>query len=440
MPNDIQIALDTIQQFREPRKTLSDYYDGIHTLTYATEKFKNAFGRTIQSMRDNLCQIVVDATSDRMEVINFSGDDEKKTTDVNAWELWQRSQMELLSNKTHTEALKTGVAFVLVWPDVITGKAKFYLQNSLNCAVITDAETDEPLFAAKLWEIDNGKLRLNLYYPNRIDKFVTAKKPTDGQKLKEAAFQEMPDDASNANPYGVVPMFEFAVEPILSNVIPLQDALNKTLCDKLVAMEYSGYPQRYVTGLDVPVNEAGKKEIPFKAAIDRLWFSTDAKTTFGQFAAADLEQFLKVADSYRVEIARVSGTPSHYFGLNLSDAMSGEALKTLESRFTKRITRNNLAFGPIWVRAVKLALQIDSTPVADNLTTQWQSPEQRSEKEFLETLGQKRDILDIPVDVLREEAGYTEEDIAEFNSANDLITNDDGNANTNIDGQSSQNV
>jgi hypothetical protein len=111
-------------------------------------------------------------------------------------------------------------------------------------------------------------------------------------------------------------------------------------------------------------------------------------------------------------MARVSGTPLHFFSLNTSDAISGEALKTLESRFTKKVKRLTLNFGTVWASAMKLALQIEGT-ASDNLTTQWQSPEQRSEKELCETLILKQQ-LGVPNNVLQEELGYTAEDIAKF--------------------------
>lgn len=418
---DIQAAITEIRKYHDERKTLSNYYDGIHSLTYATEKFKNAFGKTLQAFRDNLCPIIVDSFSDRMEIINFAGDDAAVDIGTDAWALWQNSQMELVSNLTHTEALKTGSAFIIVWPDK-TGKAKFYLQNSLNCAVIEDAETEEPVFGAKMWVRDDGKYQLNLYYPNIIEKYETSKKIDEKQtiELKDTAFVEMPSDGeSNANPYGVVPMFKFETNPVLTDAIPLQDALNKTLCDKLVAMEFAAYPQRYATGLEVPQNEVtGKPELPFKAGVDRLWFTGDKDTKFGQFEAAKLEEFLKVADSYRLEMARVTGTPLHFFAIQVGTAISGEALKTLEARFTKRVNRTNLSFGPTWARVIQLGLQIDKKPVPDNLTTQWQSPEQRSELDFVTTLGLKRANLDIPVETLQEEYGYTEEEIAGFKTSN----------------------
>lgn len=426
MPNtDIQTALDAIKEYSAERRTLANYYDGCHSLNFSTEKFKTTFGKQVGEARDNLCPIVVDAISDRMEVINFSGDNETEQTAANAWKLWQNSQMELVSNQTHTEALKTGSAFIIVWPDA-SNKAKFYLQNSLNCAVIEDPETEEPIFGAKMWKLPDGKFRLNLYYADRIEKFVTSTKPTDGVELKPTAFTEFSSEKEQAvepNPYKVVPMFKFETNPVLSDVIPLQNALNKTLADGLVAAEFMAFPQRWATGLEPPENDLGgyQKEL-FKGGVDRLWATADGTVKFGQFDPVDIVKYTQVADSYRLEMARVSGTPLHFFAIQTSNQISGEALKTLESRFTKRIIRLQLSFGTTWARVMQLALTIEKQPASGNLTTQWQSPEQRSEVEFLTALGLKRDTLDVPVDTLREEYGYSAEDIADFNKENVLIT------------------
>lgn len=423
---NIQIALDHINRHRAEKQLLVDYYNGNHRLLFATDRFRDTFGQILKSMKDNLCPIVVDASADRMEIINFSGDDQNKSTDESAWEIWKREQMELISNEAHIEILKTGEGYIIVWPDPVTGKAKFYLQDSRNCAVIRDEETDQVQFAAKLWPTSDGKLRLTLYYPDKLERFVTANKIDNLTELKESSFQVV-TEGETANPYGVVPMFKFEANPVLSDAIPIQDALNKTICDKLVAMEFSAFRQRWVTGIDIPKDPVTGLPIPpFKAGADRI-FSVDSKETrFGDFNEANLEQFLKVADSYRLEMARVSGTPLHFFSINTSDAISGEALKTLESRFTKKVWRHCLNFGSTWAESMRLALQIDGKEIPGNLTVQWQSPEQRSDKEFLETLGLKRDTLDIPVDTLREEYGYTEEDIQGFNKAEGLEFDDDG--------------
>lgn len=418
--NDIQIALDAIKNKLPECQRYIDYYSGRHHLTFASEKFKTNFGLTLKNMRDNLCPIVVDAPADRMEVMNFAGDDEKKQNAVAdaAWKLWQREVLELVSSDVHKEALKCGEGYLIVWADEGGKKARFYGQDSRQCVVIEDEDTGTPLFAAKQWLTNDKYIRLTLYYADRIEKYVSKKKidGTSQESLKETSFK--PAEAVVQNPYGTIPMFKFETPAVLNDAIPIQDALNKTLADRLVTQEFGSFRQRWATGLTPPMDElTGIPTVPFKAGQDRLWFTNDDKVTFGEFEATALEPYLKAADSDRVEMARVSGTPLHFFSINTSDAISGEALKTLESRFTKKVRHLCLNFGTVWANAMKFALQIEGELKGDdNITTQWQSPEQRSEKEHLESLTLKHD-LGVPLETIWEEMGYTEEDIAKFKAA-----------------------
>jgi hypothetical protein len=113
-------------------------------------------------------------------------------------------------------------------------------------------------------------------------------------------------------------------------------------------------------------------------------------------------------------MARVTGTPLHFFSINTHDAISGKALKALESRFTKKIRRATVKFGVTWASAMSLALAIENEP-GGQLSTQWEPPETRDDTDILDNLGQKQDILEVPIDTLREEYGYSKEDISKFN-------------------------
>lgn len=431
--SDIQTAIDLIRSSLNERQRYIDYYDGRHPRAFATEKWTTAFGDTLRSVRDNLCPIITDALADRLEVINFAGDSSGMRDAIAdaAWALWQRERMEILSFDTHVEALKCGAAYVIVWSDH-ENNARFYLQDSRQCVMVTDDDTGDPIYAAKQWMTPDERTRLNLYYADRIERYITQRKNA-ADRLKDTAFVplqrqngngETIEDAITPNPFGVIPMFAFYARPALADAIPIQDALNKTIADKLVAMEFAAYPQRWATGLEPPMNElTGTQELPFKAGVDRLWFTGDAGTRFGEFGTANLEQFLHVATAYREEMAVISGTPLHFFGARTSDAMSGEALKTLESRFTKKATRLQISFGAVWARAMKLALGIEGQTPPDNLTAQWTPAEQRSEKELLESLILKQE-LGVPNEVLLEEYGYTPEDIAKFDVDEDQPTPD----------------
>jgi hypothetical protein len=419
MNNDLQTAIDRIRDNAKNCQTYIDYYDGQHNLAFASDKFANTFGYMLKSMRENLCPIVVDAPADRMEIINFASGDERTPIDDKAWEVWQQAQMEFYSHDLHKEAFKCGDAYLIVEGE---NKAKFYVQDSRQCAVIYDENTGEVAFGAKMWALTDKNVRLTLYYSDRVEKYITSRPRQDGTgDIKADHFIPYSSDTENdtvANTWGIVPMFHFSIGSILPNAIPVQDRLNKTICDELVAQEFAAFPQRWATGLgDLPVNPAtGEQQSPFKHGAGNLWFVADenGSAKFGEFGEANLERFLKVEDAARLSIARVTGTPLHFFSFTTSDAISGEALKTLESRFVKRVTRTSLAFGPIWGEAMKLALAIEGAATGDaKITPQWAPAEQRSEKEMLECALLKQD-LGVPDRTLWEEIGYTEEDIAEF--------------------------
>lgn len=417
--SDIQKAIDAIKAKYNQCQTFINYYDGLHKLAFASSKFETTFGQTVKNMRDNLCPIVVDATADRMEVMNFSGDkkDEKSAVADNAWEIWQRETLELVSNDVHKEALKCGEGYLIVWED--EGEAKFYCQDPRQCCLIEDEDTARKLFGAKQWTTADKFVRLTLYYPDRIEKYISRKKITEaGITLKEQSFKPLEgvdgEEALTPNPYSAIPLFKFKTTPILADAIPMQDMLNKTLADRMVAQEFGSFPQRWAVGIAPPVNEiTGAIEAPFKAGIDRLWTAADGSVKFGEFSAAQLKPYLEAANDDRLAVARVTGTPLHFFGLTGHDVPSGEALKTLEARFTKRIIRLGLNFGTVWANAMKFALQIEGEASDQNITVQWQAPEQRSEKEMVEVALLKQE-LGVPAETLFEEIGYTEEDIAKF--------------------------
>lgn len=418
---DIQTAIDAIKAKEKDCRLFVDYYEGRHKLAFASGKYATAFGDTVKNLRDNLCPIVVDATADRMEVLNFSGDEEDATNPVAdaAWDIWLRETLELTSNEVHTDAIKCGEGYMIVWESP-EGEAKFYKQDPRQCVVIEDEDTARKMFGAKQWVTAEKFVRLTLYYDNRIEKYITRRKITGSFDLKESSFKPLEGNvgemAVEPNQFGTIPIFKFEAPPILNDAIPLQDMLNKTLADRMVTQEFGAFPQRWAVGITPPENElTGLKEAPFKAGVDRLWVSQDEKTKFGEFSAASLEPYLKASNDDRLAIARATATPLHFFGLTSNDVPSGEALKTLESRFTKRIRKLSLNFGTVWAQVMKFALQIEGKGGDGEISVQWQTPEQRSEKEFYETLLLKQD-LGIPAEVLFEEAGYTKEDIAKFDT------------------------
>jgi hypothetical protein len=472
MNPDIAKAIKKIGKKQGAYRLFSSYYEGEHRLKFASEKFRGAFGYLFQEFADNLCPAVIDSVVDRLQITGFVLEDEGKgSKNIEAekkvpppstpppapakeqappgsralvdmvagpfpeeiepppvdpvteevMRIWRANRMDKRAGEAHLEACKAGDAYLIVWPNEEGEPVIFPNKAHLMTVQYDEENPGSILWAAKCWYDEEGRARLNLYYPDRIEKYITVEKKEGGGSLEANAFVPLEgEEGMIKHDYGRVPVFHLANNAgvgemgrsELQNIIPLQDALNKTVMDKLVAMEFASYPQRWAVGVDVDTDEVTGAAIkPFEPGIDRLWTAANEMAKFGEFSQANLEGFLKVADNYRIEMARVSSTPLHYMMLT-TDPPSGEALKTLEARSIKKVKDRSISFGNVWEDAMAFAYKV-ATGKDVRLSCDWEDPAPKSEREAAET-AQIKANLGIPDEQLWKELGYTEEEIATF--------------------------
>ena len=424
--SDIKSALTRISGNAFKYKEFYDYYRGKHQLNFASEKFKNKFGRRLQRLRENLCKTVVTAPSSRLEIINFLAD--KTNTENPAWQLWKKSKMPERAGSVHREAFKTGDAYVIVWTDK-KGAVRFYPQIAANVTVFRNAETDEIERAAKAWLGADGFYYLTLYYPDSIEKYVTKGKcqtlPTDAGHfdVRRVPGEEFP----LKNTHGRVPVFHFRFDAemmdfgnsLLSDVIPLNDALNKTWSDIIGAQEENMRRRRFVAGLQVEVDEETNKKInPFKPD-DDVWFANDSETKFGEFTDANLTEMIAVKQETVKDIALVSGIPPSYFNLEQTgSAISGEALRRIEARFTAIVQDAQRSFGETWAEALSFALDLSNENSANlEIETQWTDAAPVSESEILDN-AQKKINLSWSYEQVQRDYGLTDAQIEKMKTEN----------------------
>jgi hypothetical protein len=202
------------------------------------------------------------------------------------------------------------------------------------------------------------RIRLNLYYPDTIEYYISKKKPETTRKA--ADFEE--HQSAEVNPYNEVPIFQFRRErrkllSELNDVLTLQDAINKLLSDMMVSAEFSAIIQRWVvTNADTTSMQQSPNDHWFIPAA-----STEGTepTKVGQFSPADLNIFLNAMDKLAFAIAVITRTPKHYFFQTGGDP-SGEALLTQESPHNKKCERYIRRMANTWQRVGAFLLKIDS--------------------------------------------------------------------------------
>lgn len=433
-------ALKSLASRRAKYERYRAYYEGEQRVTFIAETLRKAFGNKIdqQDAVDNFCGSVVDAVADRLQITGFTVNgesDDQSPIRERTQAIWKRNHMNRRSGEVHTEALTTGDGYLIVWPadgpEDSPREAVLWPQLATEVTVKYDDESPERITrAAKVWfDEDAKRWRCTLYYPDAILRYATPETsagattwPTDGTRFQPWA----PDGIATevGNEYGVVPVFHFGNNARtnsfgrseLADVIPLQNSLNKTNARMEVAEEFFAAPQRWAIGWEPETDELTGKPKPTRMhPLEMLWTAGgdgENRPAFGEFAASSPEGLLKSAGEKKADIARVSKTPMHILMLSSDQAPSGEALKTAETPFVKKINDRHRDYGSDWGDVMELALRIEGVKLPDgtDLETTWEDPAPRSEVDSWSTAVLQKQA-GVSVEQLLRERGYSDADI-----------------------------
>lgn len=402
---------------------MRQYYSGDHPLPMIQEKARSAFQRLLKQSRSNYTGLVVDATAERIQVDGFRFDDED-VADQEAWRIWQASSMDADSDLLITEAVKVGRAFALVAPNPVDESTPIITAEDATQAIVAyqPGSRRERAAGLKTWLDDwTGQLMATLYLPDGLYKFK-APKPVQGAAKPSWVRREVDREPWPApNPMGVVPLVEIQNRPDLlgeahseiEDVLDVQDRINKTLIDRMMAQEFSAFRQRWMTGYEVPVDESGQPVEPFKAAVDRLWVVEDENVKVGEFSATDLGPYLASIEADVQHMAARTRTPAQYLLGKLSN-VNGETLKATESGLVAKVRQRCRPLGEGLEEVVRLYLKAaGDTRDLSSIEVIWHNPEFRTEGELVDALV-KMSTLGVPHEALWERWGASQTEIAQW--------------------------
>lgn len=367
-------------------------------------------------------------------------EDETVRADEDARRIWQANELDAESSIAHTEMLVKGDAYTLVWPDPDRPDTpRITIEDALEMITEADPQNRRTVRAAlKRWIDPDGHYAATLYYDDRLEKYRSARpvariSATDGAwELRAARSQkitwlrrEVEGEAwPLPNPIGKVPVTRMPNRPRLdgtsrseiADLVPLQDAINKTCADALVAAEYAAFRQRWATGIEIPEDpETGKPVEPFEAAVNRVWYAEDPGTKFGEFEATDLRPYVALLEMWIQHAATRSRTPAHYLLGQAGTFPSGESLKATEVGLVSKARAAMRHAGEAWEQTLRLAfLAIDANDrrgQEQDSETIWTDPENRTEAEHIDAV-LKMKGLDLPPEFLWQRAGLTQNEIA----------------------------
>jgi len=356
---DVKTAYDEIMNKRARYNLLWRYYDGAQPLVYTVEILREVFRQAGVTFNENWCAVVVDSVIERLQLASLSVLNNDPLSNV-LTDIMLMAELDLEDDPIHLATLVCGEAFLIAWKSEDEQLEAYYNDPRLCHIEYSNSNPHEKLWAAKLWQ-DAKLWYLTLYYPERIEYYETRGKDVTSSK----AFQLREGEQKPAeNPYGVIPVFHFRrdrrqISSELTNVLPIQDAVNKLVADMMIAAEFGAFMQRWIiSNSDTEMLKSNPGEVWHIPAGD----GTGQQAQVGQFGATELKNYIDAIASKVNSISAISRTPHHYF-FSGGGTPSGEALIALEAPLNKKALRLAMILGRTWQRVAQFLLLLQGVSV-----------------------------------------------------------------------------
>lgn len=435
MPNPLELIRNDTDKRENKYCAYREYYVGEHSTQLTDRQRRYLQLKVGEEFRANYCPIVVDALAERLHITGFDTGEGNDQDEI-FWGWWKDNRMGHQQGIIHLSAVRDGDAYLMVSWDDEEGQPKFTFEpgwdgaEGVKCHYSQDKRGDI-LFASKRWKDDDSRDRLNLYFPDRIEKYVRNEGDAGGgegwaEYQDEGEAWPIPWLGTDGLALGI-PVIHFKNKDQgynygiseLADIVPLQNALNKAIIDLVAAADTTAFRIFWMKGddpSDIEITPGG-------------WIFSEKppdSVDLGYFPGEDLSRLIEFKDAFVMEVARVSRTPISYFQVSGHRPAEG-TLKQEEMGLVAKARKRQVGMGNAWEDVMAVSRRLwnvygdtesgEGHGVLDeeqDIETIWQDAQTRNEQAKMEELKLKREALRIPLETLWLEAGYSPEQIVEM--------------------------
>lgn len=434
MSNDLIRGLAELREAQDSYDLAEAYYYGRKEEVFAGRLMSKYFRGSGYRFSVNFAGRPVDAVLDRLEITAITTESEVTTSALNEL-VWNDNELDLEAPQVLKNATIFGDAYLYVGPGDEEGTVEVFYNSPKSVRIFYDEENPrKKSYAIKAWTthernpvgVPEVLTRVNLYYPDRTEKYISIKGAKGDRETDFVPFVEadVTDDSGRVeNESGEIPFFHFRTDrpygrPEHENAFGPQDALTKLVINQMSTSEFATFPQRWAiedgigeTMDDIDFDDEddtptdGENGSQFQSGPGTIMLLKNIKS-IGQFSAADAHNFLEPMNWYVRSMSSSCSTPLHYFD-PVGDAPSGESLRSLEAPLIKKVRARQVAFTATWREALTYALErILHLPVRQ-VNVQWANPQVMDDLMGWQAVNEKI-AAGVPKRQALMEAGYTE--------------------------------
>ncbi|AKY03389.1 portal protein [Streptomyces phage Aaronocolus] len=424
---------------------IDDYLHGNHDDPYMPPQADDEYRLLAKRAVSNWTPLLVNTPAQALYVDGFrpskAGDTlpQAAASTSSEWEHWQRSRLDARQAAVYKGALTYGHSFTVTEKDKKGHVVTKGLSPRRTSALFEDPANDDTPYAAltvTVWPKGEavGKARM---WDGSFEYAVTFKSLGDEEGVKVVKGKRHGASECPVTRFAASVDLDGRTIGVIEPMIPLQNRINQSVFDLLVAQTYTSHEVRYATGMAPPIqrdpetgdpilDENGQpKPIPMNHNARRFLFAEDPDVKFGSLPGGPIGSLIDSIDMSIRHLAAVSQTPPHHLLGQIAN-LSAEALLAAETALSRKIAEFRAIFGESWERVFRLAAELSgSTASADDFAGEviWRDMESRSLAQAADALGKLKEQLGIPAKGLwKRVPGVTQ---TEFEDWEDLAETED---------------
>ncbi len=416
---DLQLAFDTIKAKKPLYDELYKYYAGLQPLKYSTVNLQRVFRSINAYFSENWLSVIIDAVLDRLILKGF--DVSNNTAAKNKLdELWRDYDLAIIAEDVHESVTITNEGFVIAMKidDEEGGEqTQVFYNDPRLCHVFYKADQpNEKRFAAKMWQNEEGYIRVTLYYKDEFLHFKSraAKKP--GQNVNSYKDLQPDSDTPNEdNPFDIIPVFHWQTSrttrkrDLGPSEISMQDAINKLFADMMISSDFNSMKQRVI------ISRADPGNMPNESGAN-WWLPQPVDgnpTVVQELGGALLTGYTETIDKIATALAIISRTPKHYFFSQGGDP-SGEALIALEAPLNKKVKKRQGRYTPEWKALAQFMLELENITIEKSLISPLWEPAETIQPKTLAEITEIEVRSGVPLKTSKRRQGWSDAEMKQL--------------------------
>lgn len=406
-----------------------NYLDGLQDLPYAPDGVNDEYMELRYQAIANWLAIAMGAPLQRLKANGFRKGD--GAADKAVWEeIWQPNMLDSRQSTVYMDMLVHERGLMSVWPNQARKSRPQILPESgrhvhlqprddnpwVNEWAVKRVDLSQPHRAAaasRLWVpklADRPAERLEFGFVYDDDSWVKFQREQRTAAM-ETTFTEWEQVDGGSHPLQALPFVTFDNRPTtggqprsdIDQLMPAQDALNTIRFQTLLALQFSAYRQRIVSGFDPVARDASGNPIyrinpetdeplldhngmpipilvsPGRPGVDRLLVFPGDATKIFDLPESNLDNYITVLGEFLVQLFAVGQVPPQYLLSRMAN-LSGDALTAAESTLTSKVKGLQVHVGESLEQVMRLALRATGNTAEDDFATEviWAEAEVRT--------------------------------------------------------------